>query len=265
MPILCSVKDIDGLALNARDGEIGNVSDVYFDDARWVVRHLVVSTGNWLPGRKVLISPHSITGIDRKNKRLDVELSRKQVEGAPDIDTDRPISRQEEASYYDYYGYPYYWAGAGLWGAAAFPLTYPMAGPALVVPPPGAEDTSAADDAKAAQRESGDSHLRSSDEVIGYDVEASDGAAGHIDDFVFDDQSWAIRYAVVDTSRWLSGKQVLISPRSIESVSWDEKRVSVKMTKQAVKARPEYDRTAPIEPTDEQRLQEETHAGDERY
>ncbi len=254
--MLCNVKAIDGFTINARDGEIGRVREVYFDDERWVVRHLVVSTGGWLSGRKVLISPHSITGIDRDGKRLGASLTRKQVEDAPDIDTDKPVSRQNEASYYDYYGYPYYWTGAGLWGAAAFPLTYPMAGAALAVPPLRTGAARELDELQAAEHEAADSHLRSSDEVIGYHIEASDGSIGHVADFLFDDQSWAIRYAVVDTGNWLPGKRVLISPDWIESVSWNERRVYVDVTRKAVEASPGYDPDAPFSSTYEQQLHE---------
>lgn len=100
--MLCSIKELDGFTLNAQDGEVGRVREVYFDDERWGIRHLVVETGGWLSGRKVLISPHSISAIDRRGKRLDVALTCKQIEGAPDIDTDKPVARQNEASYNDY-------------------------------------------------------------------------------------------------------------------------------------------------------------------
>jgi hypothetical protein len=69
----------------------------------------------------VLISPFALGEVDSSEKRLNVTLTRKQVEKSPDIDTDKPVSRQHEVTHFDYYGYPYYWSGPYLWG----PTTYP--------------------------------------------------------------------------------------------------------------------------------------------
>jgi len=239
--MLNSLKRIDGYKVVARDAEVGTVREAYFDDANWVIRHLVVATGGWFSGRDVLISPHSISALNPEYERVDAALTRKQIEEAPGIDTDQPVSRQHEIPYYDYYGYPYYWAGAGLWGAAA----YPLAGAGLAVPPRGAALPREVAERQAAEREQGDLHLRSSAEVIGYGVEASDGSIGHIEDFLFDPRSWAIRYAVVSTRNWLPGRHVLIAPDWIESVSWSERRARVELSRDAIKASPPYDRDAP--------------------
>jgi uncharacterized protein YrrD len=251
--MLCSVKDLDGLELAARDGAIGHARDVYFDDERWVIRHVVVDTGGWLSGRQVLISPHSIERLDLVQRRLDVSLTRKQIEDAPGIETDRPVSRQQELSYYDYYGYPYYWGGAGLWGLAA----YPLAGAAWA-PQPGAAERGLPQEVAeraAAERESADPHLRSGAEVIGYHVAASDGEIGHIDDFLFDPRSWELRQAVVDTRNWLPGKHVLVAPRRIEGVDWAKRRVRVALTRAALESAPPYDPDALLSEEDQRRLQ----------
>lgn len=248
--MLCSVSQLKGCTIAARDGDIGSVSEVYFDDQRWVIRHLVVDTGGWLTGRNVLVSPHAISRIDLAAQRVETTLSREQIEQAPDIDAAKPVSRQHEIPYYDYYGYPYYWAGAGLWGAAAFPL----AGGAIPAATPAG---GAASDAErdAAEAEPADPNLRSSAEVVGYHIEASDGGIGHIEDFVFDDRSWAIRYAAVDTRNWLPGRHVLVSPQWIDSVSWSDRKVFFNVTREAVKESPPFDKqNLPNQPDEEQRL-----------
>lgn len=241
--MLCSAKGLDGFNLATPDGEIGHARELYFDDERWVVRHVVADTGGWLSGRQVLISPYSIEGVDMDKKTLSVRLTKKQIEDAPGIDADKPVSRQHEASYYDYYGYPYYWSGAGLWGVDAFPL----AGEALVIPP---RDMGLPPDVARAQsaagQEQGDSHLRSSAEVTGYHIEASDGSIGHVHDFLFDDKSWEIQYVVVDTRNWLPGRLVLVSPRFITGIDWSERRADVRVTREAVKASPPYDAAMPL-------------------
>lgn len=248
--MLCSTKELNGFELAARDGEIGHVREAYFDDERWVIRHLVVATGGWLSGRDVLISPHSIERLDRARRRLQLNLSRQQIEGAPGIETDKPVSRQQEIPYYDYYRYPYYWGGFGLWGMGA----YPMAGMALAASPGSTSVPREVTEMAAAEREAADPHLRSSTEVIGYDIEASDGSIGHIDDFLFDERSWAIRYAVVNTHNWLPDRLVLIAPQAIESVDWNGGKASVKLTREAVKASPPYDRSRQLSEEEDARM-----------
>ena len=242
--MLHTVKELHDFTVGASDGEIGEVKDVYFDDERWAIRYMVVEAGGWLNGRKVLISPISVRGIDWDDEVLNVKLSKQQVRDSPSVDTDKPVSRQHEIDYDNYYGYNNYWEGANLWGLGGY-----------LVPWVGASSDAALslrrpqDDAITRQRqrrldrerEAADSHLRSSKEVIGYEIMATDGPIGSVEDFVFDDESWAIRYMVVDTGKWLPGKHVLLSPEWIDSVSWSEHEVYVKVARQAIETSPEYD------------------------
>jgi hypothetical protein len=85
-----------------------------------------------------------------------------------------------------------------------------------------------------------DRHLRSTDEVTGYHFVALDGEIGHVDDFIIDDETWAIRYLVVATKNWWPGKRVLISPKWIENVSWEEREVAIGLSRENIKAAPEY-------------------------
>jgi uncharacterized protein YrrD len=218
------MQDIKGDAILARDGRIGSVKDVYFDDERWAVRYLVVDTGTWLPGREVLISPASVPPGGARGDAISVELTRAQVEQAPDIAKDPPVSRLREAAHARHYGYPYYWAGPYLWG----PVPVPFYGPR----PETAADREL--DAMAEQR-ANESHLRSSSEVVGYEIRAADGEIGHVDDFLVDDKSWAIAGMVVDTTNWLPGGQVVIPAEAIESVDWASRHVSVRMTREELK------------------------------
>ena len=122
-----SVKDLKKLETVAIDGRIGAIADCYFDDERWAIRYVVVDTGKWLPGRQVLISPLSIRHADWNEQRLALSLSRDQVKHSPGIDAHQPVSQRREQEYFDYYGLPYYWGHAGLWGAHAIPVM-PMSG-----------------------------------------------------------------------------------------------------------------------------------------
>src|ERR1022692_1855258 len=124
--MLTNTKNLKGFAIHATDGDLGTVDQLYFDDESWAIRYLIVETGGWLGGRPVLISPISVTYTDWPAKRLDVALTRKQVENSPDINTHQPVSRQHEAEYLGYYGYPYYWGGPYLWGPGLYPAALPI-------------------------------------------------------------------------------------------------------------------------------------------
>src|ERR1044071_4192956 len=187
-----SIKDLKGSAIVATDGDIGKLDYFYFDDKPWPIRYLVADTGNWLLGRKVLLSPIAVGKMNFASGRVNVKLTKKQVEDSPSIDTDKPVSRQHEAYYHDYYGYPYYWNGPYLWG--------PMSCPQLVL-------DEKAEERRAEREEAGDLHLRSAANVTGYHIEARDGEIGHVEDFIIDAETWEIRYMVVDTRNWLPGKK----------------------------------------------------------
>jgi hypothetical protein len=241
--VLTNATRLKGLVVRAVDGELGTVNEFYFDDDTWAIRYLLVDTGGWLGGREVLISPFSVIAADLLTGRLDVALTKKQVEHSPDIDTHKPVSRQHEAAYLGYYEYPYYWGGPYLWGPAAYPGGF--------VPAPRAATEAMAE---RVRRESSDSHLRSSKAVTGYSIEAVDGEIGHLDGFVVDDEAWAIRYIEVATRNWWPGKKVLVSPGWIERVSWTDSSVYVGLSRGAIQDGPEYVESAPITREYENRL-----------
>jgi len=114
--MLNKVKAITGNTLDSLDGEIGTVSEFYFDDKHWAIRYLVADTGNWLPGRQVLISPYALVEVTREERHVEVNLTKKQIEGSPSLDSDKPVSRQFEEAYYGYYRWPMYWDGPYTWG-----------------------------------------------------------------------------------------------------------------------------------------------------
>ena len=241
--MLSSMSDLEGYAIRATDGTIGHVKDLYFDDEAWVVRYLIVDTGSWLSSRKVLISPIAIGQSSWADKILSVSLTKGQFKNSPAIDTDKPVSRQHEMEYLGYYSYPYYWGGAGFWGAGVYPSSMLMgvgfAGSGA--DPITAQAAQARATREAAQHQNDDPHLRSGNAVMKYDIEASDGDIGHVQGLLLDEETWAIRYLIVDTSNWWLGHQVLIAPKWIKNVSWPDQTVVVNLTRQAVKDAPPYD------------------------
>jgi hypothetical protein len=194
-----------------------------------VVRYVVVNAGSGLSARRVLLSPMSMAR-SWDTVELAVRLTREQIERSPDADAHRPVSRQFETELLQHYGHPFYWGGAGLWGAYGFPaalLEGATSPPPLGVPPP--------------TPPARDQHLRSVSEVIGYHLHASDGEIGHVDDFLVDEQSWQIRYLQVDTSNFIGGRAVAVSPQVLTGIDWPSRVVNVDITRAAVKDSPRLD------------------------
>jgi hypothetical protein len=233
--MLRSVQQLYAHKLSASDGEIGRVSDFYFDDQTWAIRYLVADTGSWLPGRQVLLSPHAFGHLQQAGKLLQVNLTREQIEHSPPIESHKPVSRQYEEEYYRYYGWPHYWLGGALWGVSGFPIlelpSKSFAGEPTTVGDPSLEGA--------------DAHLRSTKAVDGYCLQARDGIIGHICDFMMDDQNWVIGQLVIKTGHRFSGKENEILTSQVERISWDESKVFSRLTKAEVEQSPAH-HLAPI-------------------
>jgi PRC-barrel domain len=188
---------LQGSRIVALDGEIGKLCDLYFDDIEWVVRYLVVDTGVWLPGRKVLISPQAVDSIDHILHAVSVSLTREPIEGSPKVDTDKPVPRQHESEFNRYYGYSAYWA-------------------------------------QSAEALSPESHLRSAREVVSYRIRAIDDTVGRVKDFLFDDETWVLRYLVAETRKRIFGRRVLVRQASVQRVDWTARWVQVSQTREQV-------------------------------
>lgn len=239
--MLRSMKELQGYAIQATDGEIGRVHDFYFDDHYWAVRYLVVDTGGWLERNRVLISPLALGEPDWEKRVLPVELTRRQVEGSPPVDAARPVSRQEETEMHSYYGWRPYWrSGVPPVGAQAVRLGRLMAE---------VEEEMTEDAA-----EHGDIHLRRTREVMGYHILARDGGVGHVADMVVNDGSWVIHYLVVDTGSLWPGKKVLLAPVWIEDVDWLQRVITVDLATETIRESPEFDPAAPVNREYEVRL-----------
>ena len=221
--MLCKANTLKGYTLDSLTGEIGEVKEFYFDDRHWTIRYLVADTGNWLTERQVLISPYALVEVNMKKQCIAVNLSKKQITESPSLNSDKPVSRQFEEDYHGYYDWPMYSNGPYIWGAS----------PNIMRDLENRRESTVGEKAW-------DSHLRSTREVSGYHIQALDGEIGHVEDFIIDDETWAIRYLIVETRNWWPGNKVLISPQWIERVSWDESKVFINLPCEAIKQAPEY-------------------------
>jgi len=245
--MLLNMSTIRGHGIAASDNTIGSVSDVLFDDTSWMIRWLVVDTGDWLSGRKVLLPPAALGQPDPNGKTFPVRLTRAEVEASPELDTHRPVSRQFETSTYDYYGWSPYW------GSGAYMGGYGMmsSGMSMAVDP---EVQRRAEDIARHQHDQDEPHLRSADEVTGYHIHATDGEIGHLSDLVIEDTDWSIHYLIVDTSNWWMGQKVLILPRLAREIRWTEQLIYLDVDRQTVKDSPPYDPARPLDRAYEDRM-----------
>lgn len=251
--MLRRMKDMEGYSISALDGFIGEVKDYYFDDAGWVIRYLVVETGDWLASRKVLISPASINGPNWSEKSIPAAITLEQVKNSPPIDTDKPVSRRHEVRCLEHDNLARYWTGSGLWGTGPSPRS--------TLPRP--SDTWTAARFHLAEREHDrlkvekslqDVHLRSGNAVGRYHIHATDGDIGHVQAILIDERTWAVRYLVVNTSNWWLGHEVLIAPQWIEEIDSVTSKVLISLKRQAIKDAPPYNPNAPFDRSEEARV-----------
>ena len=201
-----SGSELRNLHILALDGEIGHVSDIYFDDRSWTVRYLVVDTRNWLPGRKVLIHPHAVDRERREAGKLAIKLTKEQIRDSPGIEEDRPVSEQHQADLAAYYAWPLPYEGMA-----------PMTGglPAVPLPEPVAAESA---------DESGDPHLRSMREILGYRVVAGEEEIGTIADLDVDDDVRVVRLVM----RSPAGDTTPLAPDAVLEIDWAGQSVKIK-------------------------------------
>ena len=256
--MLNAVSSLKGFDIQAKDGSLGTVSDFLFDDSTWKVRWMVVDTGRWLTGRKVLVHPSAVISAEYGARKLNVALTKAQVQDSPDILQDRPVSQQMQNDLYGYYGWDPLWGG-GMYGGSMFggsmfgeemgAIASPLSSPAYF-------GNAALREAErgGSDLDEGDPHLRSIAEVTGYHVHATDGDIGHVQDFLIDNVSWGVRYLIVDTSNWWVGQHVLISPYAVKSVNWSERHVRLDVNRDRVKSSPSWNPSNVIDGEFERRL-----------
>jgi hypothetical protein len=233
--MLLRVRELQDYKILAKDGEIGHVEQLYFDDQTWAIKYIVVDLGNWLSGRTVLISPTAIIEANPRGKNIHMALTREQIQDGPPIYTHKPVAGQHPTDYSVYLGWPYYWGLTGLDSTGAYSSRES-----------GATDSESERSGDTAFKEENDPHLRSTKVVGRSHIMALDGEIGHIKDFMVDDQTWTIRYAVADTRNWWPGKKVLLATEWILFVSWAESNAYVSLQREWIINAPEFDPTQPL-------------------
>jgi len=231
-----SLKRMQDFKIEEQDGEMGSVDDVFFDEAAWTLRYLIVDTGGWLFGRKVLVSPVAVKAIDDAARLVSVALTREQIKHSPEISADPALTREQEATYRDYFGWPYYWQGSAI-DSAALTNASPEGMEVGDIefgrgPDPTMDDL--------VQR---DTLLRSARDTIGYAVQAAHEEVGNVEDFLIDDDGWSIPYLVV---KLLGAEErfVLLPTELVHEIGWPDKYVAVGVSVEDLQKAPAYSGTS---------------------
>ena len=205
------LETLTGSSVIAMDGEMGSVSDFLFDDQSWMIRYLAVDVGSWLSRRAVLLAITALEQPDWSKKTFRVNLMKEQVRNSPDVDTEKPVSRQQEIAMREYFGWRTDWADSEFGSFSSLPAgrEYPV-------------------------HTKEDSHLRSVWQLTGYEVWATDSEIGRLEGFIVDDASWHLGYLDVKAGDWLHSRSMLVPTSSVASVSWADHRVNLQQTRERI-------------------------------
>ncbi len=232
-----------------REGELGDIADIYFEDDTWVIRYLVVDLNRWLTGRKVLIPPSIADRPKDEAGQIPVAMTRESVRTSPDFSSEEPVSRQLEDQLHSFFGWQPYWSGETEGGVVSprMPEGDEMTGDRQADSVPG--------DAPR-----GDPHLRSARDISGYKVQAVRQPVGTLTDLLIDDESWMVRYLVIDVGRPDTTRQVVVAADTVETVDWRQFAVYLELERESVERAPAFE-TAPVLPEDlERQLERHFHS-----
>ena len=202
--MLHDLESLIGSSVIATDGEMGRVRNFLFEDQLWTIRYLVVDVGSWVARRAVVLAISAVDLPDWARRSFHVHLTREQVRHSPDVNTQKPVSRQQEVAMKAHFGWPAYWEGDEFGFLSSIPTgrEYPV-------------------------HSEEDPHLRSAEYVTGYKVWSANAELGRLDGFIMDDASWHLGYLDVKTGDWLHRRSVLFPTRWVESISWADHRVTL--------------------------------------
>ncbi|MDP4266108.1 MAG: PRC-barrel domain-containing protein [Bacteroidota bacterium] len=227
-----NLNDIIGYKIHATDGYLGKVIDFFFDDESWTIRYIVVDTDSLTKGRKVLLSTVALGIPDKETFSFPAKINCDQVINSPDINTQKPVYRKHEIGLFKHYSWPVYW-GTEYYSSRTF-----------------GTNTESVESGKETKQPEGttqeDQHIRSTNIIRDYHIQAINGDIGHVDDYIYDPETWKILYIVVKTRNWLPGRKVLISPEWIKEVKWTENKLIANLTQDSIRKSPVYEHTRPL-------------------
>ncbi len=239
--MLINAKRIIGAKVHALDGDIGKVSDIYFDDKTWNLRYIVITSGSWLDSRELLLIPSSLRVPDPFYDTIITDMTRDKVQKSPSVFTDLPVSRQYENQLHRYYAWSPYWYYPMHAGFGIYP--YPA-----VVPKPESTLNEEMKQRQDKRLENADPNLRSFNEIKKYKIDATDKELGKIEDLLIERESALITHLVLDTIEWWPSKHVAIETSFIEKINYGLRWIEVGLDSKAIKDAPAFSDSASSNP-----------------
>lgn len=234
--MLRSVKSLKNYSLAAKDGHIGHLLTLYFDDQNWSVKYLVVDTGNWLPGKKILLTSNVVGEPDWADKSIFVSLTKNQILTSPTLDTNIPVSEQHKKHENIFQGAMHFFIHNETQKQKSFAEELRIE---TDVPEMGAEILDIKHD--EVHGKSFDPHLRSCQRIKGYHIQTLDKELGHIEDFIIDDETWEIKQIVVATKNWVPGRMVMCPPDLVTQIDCEVSKICLNITAADLYHLPEFD------------------------
>ncbi|HKK58697.1 MAG TPA: PRC-barrel domain-containing protein [Salinivirga sp.] len=224
-----SLKALLGFDLATTDKEKGKVKDFLFDEERWVIRYLEADQGKILPSKQVLIPRVFLDQPEWSKGKFPVKMSKEDIEKCPATDETLPVSRKYEQELAEHLQLNNYWAVAPpIIGTSAYP-------PRPIVTPE-----------NQVKEEDVDTNLRSFKEVIGYEVDTSDGSYGELTDIIIDDDDWQIVYFVTNSKYTDTEREVMLAIGWIKEISYVNQRITLEIDFKNMVHAPEYHPATPV-------------------
>lgn len=198
------LKNFSRFSVAGTDGKLGTIQEMFFDDRCWNICYWIVKSGTWLSKKDLLISTQIKIKPDWKSALLQTDLTLKQLRDSPDPDYDKPVFRQQETRLYDASELINYWftpyKGSHWDRMQSNELSAPVGT---------------------------NKHLRSSKEVIGYTILASENSIGTLTDFIIDTEGWKIISLVVQRGATEDSNEIELTVDAVTRISWADRTIYI--------------------------------------
>jgi hypothetical protein len=221
--MLRSLENMLGYQIAARNGYIGTLEDFFYLDDSWTIRYLIIAAGGWLNRKQVLLSTSIVQEISDAAREVRVGLTKEQVYSSPDIDTDKPVTRQKELLLAEHYGWEHNWKPEQPLGSDLQPVRMEIEG----------------------HLEGSNPHLRSFRELTTYST-AENESIGYVVDAIANDLGWGIPSIVVSKSRDVAIDAVLVPAGRVRNIDWTNRTIQFDLEDGAHKAFPPFVPHAPV-------------------
>ena len=207
------------------DTSIGDVVDMYFDEAGWRSCYLVIETGSLFSGKRSLVPLSYLERADWIARRLALRITEAGLQSVGCNDLDKNVASQLEKHGAGYVAWP--------------PPAHKPEGSTAQVPlgdpnDPGTDDV-------------GKPLLRSAKEVVGYAIEATDGPCGHIDDLLIDDATWRIEFLLVNPRNFLPGTPRAVPAPWVEACDWLSHSMRMNVDRDRIRECPTYETSSTVD------------------